>query len=498
MPSFVSLGELANRGEDELAVTDDWRTLSWGELDQRVSALGRGLLSLGLLEFDHVGIMVSNRIEFLESYLATIRSSFTQTPIKTNWSVEQIIHLLQDANSKAIITDTDAGRQAGKDSGVEVIDIEEDFDGWLASQDLEPLPVGGKGYRIPYTSGTTGKPKGVQRILDVELNFEDWAKQNALGAAALGLPRDGKHLMISQMFHGAPTTFAIGAFFQGAPMRIVSKWQPERFCDLLTDGATATIMVPTMFRQLLALPEAERAKINTSGLELVLHGGEQCPVTLKQKMIDWWGPIFSEYYGFTEGGMTFATSAEWLERPGTVGRPIGNMKITVVDDDKKELGKNEIGSLYFLRPEGKYFEYVNDAEKTSNAYLENGAFGVGDIGYLDEADYLFISGRTADLIVSAGVNIYPAEIEAVLFEAEGVLDAAVVAGPDSIRGEQPVAFLVINDGTKNEAETIQAVQELCRQRLANNMCPREFIIKYEIPRDPTGKTLRAQLRSELW
>lgn len=497
MPSFISLGELAGRNEDEPAVKDDSQTLSWGELNRRVCALGQGITTLGVPEFGHIGIVVSNRVEFLESYLATIRASFTQTPIKTNWSVEQICYLLKDADSKAIITDTDAGRQAGKELKIPVIDIDDDYAGWLASQNSDPLPVGGKGYRIPYTSGTTGKPKGVQRVFDVEVNFEDWAKQNAVGAEALGLPRDGWHLMVSQMFHGAPTTFGIGAFFRGAPMRIISKWNPEKFSDWLDEGINATIMVPTMFRQLLALGETERAKINPDNLKLVLHGGEGCPVALKQEMIDWWGPIFSEYYGFTEGGMTFATSKDWLARPGTVGLPIGNMEITIIDDNNQELGANQVGSLYFRRPEGKYFKYINDDEKTSGAYLQNGSFGVGDIGYVDEDGYLFISGRTAELIVSAGVNIYPAEIEAVLFEAKGVLDAAVVAGPDSVRGEQPVAFLVLQDGHESNA-VIKSCKELCLEKLAKNMCPREIVIRDEIPRDPTGKTLRMELKNELW
>ena len=460
--------------------------------------MGRGIQALGLEELSHVGIIISNRIEFLESYLATIRANFTQTPIKTNWSVEQITYLLQDANSKAVITDNEAGRKAAKNLGLEIIDIDDDYNDWLKSQNPDPLPAGGKGYRIPYTSGTTGRPKGVQRVQDIELDFEDWIRQIAIGSEALGLPRDGWHLMVSQMFHGAPTTFAIGALFRGSPMRIIPKWNPENFSKLLKEGISATIMVPTMFRQLLALSDEEKKKVDLSDLELIIHGGESCSVQLKQEMLDWFGPIFSEYYGFTEGGMTFASSEQWLEKPGTVGLPIGNMKITIVDDDLNELGANQIGNLYFQRPEGKYFKYLNDEEKTSQTYLENGSFGVGDIGYKDEDGYLFISGRTAELIVSSGVNIYPAEIEAVLFEVDGIKDTAVVPGPDPIRGEQPVAFLVLADGGYDLEKVIKSAQKICKEKLAGNMCPQEFIVRDEIPRDPTGKTLRVALKNELW
>ncbi len=499
---FISLAELAGQDPNSPAVRDDFKELSWAELDRRVSALGRGLMELGLLEFDHIAIVVSNRSEFLESYLATIRAGFTQTPIKTNWTKDQISYLLKDAGSKAIITDIAEAKLAAEAASLPVIDVDDGFENWLNQQSDEPLPVGGRGYRIPYTSGTTGKPKGVSRVFDVEVTFEQWAKQNAIGASALNLPTDGWHLMVSQMFHGAPSTFGIGALFGGAPMRIVAKWSADKFAGWLKEGVTATIMVPTMFRQLLALPESERAAIDPSNLATVLHGGEGCPVKVKQEMIDWWGPIFSEYYGFTEGGMTFASPDDWAKKPGTVGLPIGNMKVDVVDDELKSLGPNEVGSLYFHHPTGKYFKYMNDDKKTDRAYLSNGSFGVGDIGYLDEDGYLFISGRTAELIVSAGVNIYPAEIEAVLFEIDGVLDAAVVAGPDEIRGEQPVAFIVAGKKSSGEestqAEIADAINKACQEKLASNMVPRRINFIDEIPRDPTGKTLRVQLKNELF
>ena len=491
------LSQLVNREEDDFAVKDDAQSLSWGELDIRSHALIRGLQSLGLKELDHISLIISNRVEFLEAYLATIRGGFTQTPIKTSWVPAEVSYIIQDANSKAVITDTDAAREAAAHNNIPVVDLDLDFAGWLASQDQTPIPAGLKGYRVPYTSGTTGKPKGVERITDVESTFEEWATSNAVGAAALELPRDGWHLMVSQMFHGAPMTFGVGAFFQGAPMRIMSHWQPERFGQLLQEGVTATIMVPTMFRQLLNLPEAEKAEIDFSQLKLVLHGGESCPVAVKRQMIDWWGPVFREYYGFTEGGMTMASSEEWLDKPGTVGLPIGGMTLSVIGDDGTELAPGQEGSLYFKRPEGAFFKYANAKEKTEAAHLPDGSFTVGDIGWVDEDGYLYISGRSAELIVAAGVNIYPAEIEEVLLEVKGVTDAAVVAGPDPDRGEQPVAFLTLSKDA-DEPEVLSACQTACKEQLAGYKLPRKIIVRDEIPRDPTGKTLRIALRSELW
>lgn len=496
-PEPTLLHELVGREADEIAVIDDFRRQSWAELDRRTHALVRGLEALGVEPRCHVAIVVSNRIEFLESYIATLRGGFTQTPVKCNWTPAEMGYLFQDAQSQAVITDIDAAREAAQTAGIPVIDLEDDFTGWLDDQDPTPVEAGRKGYRIPYTSGTTGAPKGVERVVDADSTFEEWSRSNALGAAGIGLPQDGLHLMVSQMFHGAPMTFGFGALCGGAPMRIVSRWNPELFGGWLAEGVTATIMVPTMFRQLLALPPQQRDAIDASGLKTVLHGGEACPVELKRQMIEWWGPIFTEYYGFTEGGMTLATSQQWLKRPGTVGLPIGELKVHIVDEAGKDLGPNQEGEIFFTRPEGRYFRYLKEEAKTERAYRDDGSFTVGDIGYIDEDGYLFVSGRTAELIVAAGVNIYPAEIEAVLFEVPGVADVCVAGGPDPDRGEQPVAFVVIQDGWDDE-EVLANVELTCQKDIAGYKRPRKILLRSEIPRDPTGKTLRVSLRNELW
>ena len=202
MPTL--LHELVGREADEIAVVDDARGQTWAELDRRTHALIRGLEALGVGHRQHVAIAVTNRIEFLESYIATLRGGFTQTPVKTNWKPAEMSYLFADANSKAVITDVDTAREAAADANLPIIDLDTDFNSWLEAQDPTPVEAGRKGYRIPYTSGTTGAPKGVERTLDVGSTFEEWAHSNALGAKGIGLPRDGLHLMVSQMFHGAP------------------------------------------------------------------------------------------------------------------------------------------------------------------------------------------------------------------------------------------------------------------------------------------------------
>ncbi len=489
------LAELTGRDPHDLALEDDTHQLSWAELDRRTHAIGRGLLDAGASPGDHVGLVCSNRTEFVEIMLACFRAGLKMTPIKTNWTASEIGYVLDDAGSALVATDTLAAADAAGERPV--IWIGDGFDAWVNGQDPTPFPAGGTGFRIPYTSGTTGRPKGVERTLDSESTFEQWWSLSSLGAQGLGLPRDGKHLMVAQLFHGAPLAFALGALANGTPMRIMDRWDADRAVDVINDGVTATIMVPTMFRQLLGLPAERRAELDYSGLATVLHGGEPCPVPLKRGMIEWWGPIFTEYYGFTEGGMTMCSSPEWLARPGTVGTPIGGLSIQIVDDNGELLEPGEAGTVYFRRPEGRYFRYINADDKTDDAYNDDGYFSVGDIGYLDEDGYLYLSGRSSEVIVAAGVNIYPAEIEDVIFAVEGVADACAVGGPDPDRGERVVVFLAVTDGFDAD-EVTAAIDVACAEHLAGYKRPRRYIIRPTVDRDPTGKVLRTKLRDQLW
>jgi long-chain acyl-CoA synthetase len=261
-------------------------------------------------------------------------------------------------------------------------------------------------------------------------------------------------------------------------------------------------MVPTMFLQLLALPAARRSTFSAPALRAVLHGGEPCPQHVKQQMMDWLGPILIEYYGMTEGGLTIARAEDWLARPGTVGKPSFGMQVLILGPSGERLGPREQGTIHFLPPGGKMFEYRQAPDKTAAAYTPDGAFTVGDIGYVDEDGYLFISGRTADVIVSGGVNVYPAEIEEALAALPGVRDACVVGGPDDVRGETPVAFVVLDrDAPRDpaaERAALDAIDAACEARLAGYQRPRRLIVREELPRDPTGKILRHVLRTELW
>jgi long-chain acyl-CoA synthetase len=304
------------------------------------------------------------------------------------------------------------------------------------------------------------------------------------------------HLMASQLFHVAPLTFGLAALALGAPMRIMPRWDAADFLGHAADGVASTTLVPTMFRHLLALADDDRRQVVGTTLRTVLHGGEPCPPDLKRRMVEWWGPVFVEYFGYSEGGMTLATTEDWRARPGTVGRALAHQEIRILDDAGQRVAPGTEGAVYFRFLDGTRFSYFGDDAKTEAAYGPDGAFTAGDVGWLDEEGYLYISGRRAEVIVSAGVNVYPAEVEAVIDGIDGVADVAVVGGPDPERGEQVVAYVVPAAGRGDDI--VAAVDAATQEHLAGYKRPRQIVVCDEVPRDPTGKLLRTRLRERLW
>ncbi|HYC21352.1 MAG TPA: AMP-binding protein [Candidatus Bathyarchaeia archaeon] len=500
--------ELAGASPASIALEDAVRAVTWAELDERTTALGHGLEELGLAPGDHVALMTSNRTEFIEALLGAMRAGMVVTPVKTSWTPVEVEYLLKDAGTRAVVTDVDAGRAAASAAGIATIDLERgvggrSFASWLGAQPSSPLPRDRRGWRMSYTSGTTGRPKGVRRFVDGQRPWcESFAASRSL-AETLHLPTDGPHLNVSTLFHGAPLAFALALLAAGCRLRILRRWDAEDALAELARGIRSTCMVPTMFRQLLALPEAQRAAWRAPELRAILHGGEPCPQHVKRSMIAWVGPILSEYYGMTEGGMTVATSAEWLARPGTVGKAALGMEVEILGPRGERLAPGEQGTIYFRRPGERMFEYRNSPEKTEAAHSSDGAFTVGDIGYVDADGYVFISGRTADVIVSSGVNVYPAEIEDLLANLPAVRDVCIVGGPDAVRGETPVAFVVLERGgasgdPEGDSRLLATIEAACEELLAGYQRPRQLLVRDSLPRDPTGKLLRHLLRSELW
>jgi len=486
------LASLSGRSPGDIAIEDGVRRLTWAELDARSLAVAHGLEAAGAPPGSHVAISVGNRAEFVEAVLGAWRAGCAYTPLKTGWTADEVAVVLEDASTRAVITDRDGARVAATARGVAFVDVDSGYEQWLAEQDDHPLDDR-CGYKLPFTSGTTGRPKGVVMSGSGSTPFSTGWQGIARYAEQLGLPGDGVHLFVSRLFNGAPQTFGFGALARGAILRILPRWEPREALAALADvDVTSTIMVPTMFRQLLALQGVDRSSSPAPGLRTLLHGGEPCPLPVKQAIADWFGDVLVEYYGFTEGGMTVARPGEWQSRPGTVGRPLPGLHVEVLGEDGTALPPGAEGTVYFRVEGGRRFRYAADDAKTESAHVGD-AFTVGDIGWLDDDGFLYLSGRAADVVISAGVNIYPAEIEAALSDVAGVLDICAVGTPDDERGEVLVLHVVLTPDALLP-DVLDALEATAEERLAPYKRPREIVVDDEIPRDATGKLLRRVLR----
>ena len=345
-----------------------------------------------------------------------------------------------------------------------------------------------------YTSGTTGRPKGVHR---------DVAPTSALAAVNFcGYDEDYEttvdaHLLTGPLYHAAPLAFSVAVpFLYGVPIVIMDHWDPVEALRLIErHGITHTHMVPTMFHRLLALPEETRGHFDTSSLRFVIHGAAPCPVPIKQRLIEWLGPVVVEYYAATEGLGTLVDSATWLAHPGTVGRPMAPGLVKVADDAGTDLPPGEVGLVFLQAPAATKFDYYGDADKTAGAFRGD-YFTLGDMGYMDEEGFLFLTDRTANLIISGGVNIYPAEVDAVLLEHAAVGDVATIGVPDEEWGEVVKAVVQPAEGVPGSDELAAELMAFCRDRLAHFKCPRSVDFVLELPREDTGKIFKRKLREQ--
>jgi long-chain acyl-CoA synthetase len=344
-----------------------------------------------------------------------------------------------------------------------------------------------------YTSGTTGRPKGVHRNMSTPP-----AATAMLGSQLMPVSNyragESVHLCTGPLYHSAPLSFSlvIPQMF-GCSVVMMDGWDAEETLRLIERHRVShTHMVPTMFHRLLSLPDEVRNKYDISSLKFVLHGAAPCPVPVKQRLIEWLGPIVHEYYGATEGIGTHVDSETWLKKPGTVGKPTpGHVKI--FDDNGAELGPDQVGTVYIQSPAQTRFDYYKDGQKTKQAYRGD-YFTVGDVGYLDAEGFLYLTDRSANLIISGGVNIYPAEVEAVLLTHPAVADAGVIGVANSEWGEEVKAVVEIQRGHTASPELAQELIAHCRAHLAHFKCPRSVDFVSELPRQENGKLYKHALR----
>ena len=496
-----SFWQAAQREPDHLAlVKPDGRELSAGELLAGCNRVVHGLRARGLQAGDTVAALLPNSAAMVEVYLACVQAGWYLVPINYHLTGDEVGYILENSESRAFVAH-ERFADAALDQTISRFAVGEipGFESYASLKEGQPetLPEDrSPGAVMNYTAGTTGQPKGVKRAVP-PIDPDTVAEMFASFQAMFGImPADGNvHLVVSPLYHTAVLTFGSAAMHLGHTVVLMDKWTAEGTLERIEKyGVTTSHMVPTQFVRMLALPEDVREKYDVSSTRVMIHSAAPCPVDVKQRMLDWWGPVVYEYYAATEGGGTLATPEDWLKRPGTVGKPWPMSEIRILDDDGQPVPAGEPGTVW-IRMGDYTFEYHKDKEKTDRSWRE-GFFTVGDVGYLDADGFLFLNDRKADMIISGGVNIYPAEIESQLILHPKVADVAVFGIPNDDWGEEVKAVVQPVEGT--DVSLAEELTAFARERLAGYKVPRSFDFVDELPRDPNGKLYKRKLRDPYW
>ncbi|MFG2143346.1 acyl-CoA synthetase [Streptomyces sp. NPDC048696] len=478
-----------------------------GRLHAAVNQLVHGLRAAGLERGDAFAVVLPNGVEFFTAYLAASQAGFYLVPVNHHLVGPEIAWIVADSGAKVLIAHerfADAATVAADEAKLpgshryavgEVAGFQP-YDRLLAGQPASVPDGRTLGWVMNYTSGTTGRPRGIRRPLSGKLPEESYLG-GFLGIFGIK-PFDGNvHLVCSPLYHTAVLQFAGASLHIGHPLVLMDKWTPEEMLRLIdTYGCTHTHMVPTQFHRLLALPAEVRARYDVGSLRHAIHGAAPCPDHVKRAMIEWWGSCVEEYYAASEGGGAFATAEDWLKKPGTVGKAWPISELAVFDDDGERLPAGQLGTVYMKMSTGG-FSYHKDETKTRKNRIGD-FFTVGDLGYLDEDGYLFLRDRKIDMIISGGVNVYPAEIEAALLTHPAVADAAVFGIPHPDWGEEVKAVVEPAPGHEPGPALAAAILAHCAQRLAGFKRPRSLDFIAAMPRDPNGKLYKRRLREPYW
>ncbi len=509
--SELGFWRIAATHPERVAIVDaDGTTLTYGELLDRSRAIAHGLAALELTRGDAVAAVLPNHRSFLECWLAATESGLYFVPVNSHLAPAEAAYVVANCEAKVVIGHADLAElcraaaleaRIARDRCFSVGTI----DGYKPFEELETWPPAGPpprrspGMVMMYTSGTTGQPKGVRRPLP-EGDPDDVAGVAAAATAqGFGITvGEGVHLVCGPMYHAGPFVGVSTALHLGHTVVIMRSWSPEGFLDLVArHHVTNTQMVPTMFTRLLALPAETREQADVSSVESIFHTGAPCPVAVKAAMMDWFGPVVYETYGGTEGAATIATPRRWLQKPGTVGRPIVGAVVKILDDDGNECGPNVPGSIYVGSQRHETAEYFKDAEKSASIRRGN-LVTLGDVGYFDDDGFLFLCDRKIDMVISGGVNIYPAEVEACLLGHDAVADVAVIGVPDDEWGESVKAIVEPAPGVVPGPDLADVLVAHCREHIARFKCPRSIDFVEVLPRLPNGKIEKRRLREPFW
>jgi len=480
--------------------------LTFGELAGRAHQLVHALREREVRAGDVVAFALPNDADVLVWMLAAEESGLRYISLNPALAGAELRTIMDHAGAAVVVVHEQYGDRTAELAGASSVRLRvavagdiagfTRFDDLVAGQPTTAPDDRVLGGPLAYSSGTTGRPKAIVRPLP-ELGPSEAADASKLFARAFHFaPCTGTHLVSAGMHHGGCQSFFMGALHAGQALAIMGRFDPETALAMIDrHRVTTAYMVPTQFVRLLRLPEEVRARYDVSSLEVVVHSAAPCPVEIKRQMMEWWGPVIWETYGGMEDAATIAKPHRWLAKPGTVGRAIKGMTVRILDDAGQELPANELGAVY-LQPDEPTFEYKDDPELTASV-TRGRAFTLGDVGYLDEDGYLFIADRAKDMIISGGVNIYPAEVEGVLSSHPLVRDAAVIGVPDDEWGEQVKAVVELVDGVDPSDEVAEELIAHCRGHLAGYKCPRTVDFD-QLPRTDGGKLYKRVLRDRYW
>jgi long-chain acyl-CoA synthetase len=505
-------------------VEPDGTELGAGDLLTRVNQLTSGLRAAGLSPGDGIAALLPNSAAAFEVLLSALQAGWYLTPINWHFTPPEVAYLVADSGAKAffvherfaelgaaaadLVMSGAAGVESGSADGADAAKLFRfsfgDVPGFTSVTDLRRGQPAERpadrtaGATMHYTSGTTGRPKGVRRALS-GLDPDDAADLGAALPMFFGVTagQPNAHLLTSPVYHTAVTVFGGSALQMGHTIVCMDGWDSERALQLVDRyKVTNSHMVPTQFKRMLSLPEETRQRYDVSSMRWLIHAAAPCPPGIKREMLDWWGPCVYEYYAATEGGGTIASPQDWLAHPGTVGTPWPVSEVIVVDDAGEQVPAGVAGTVY-MKMSISDFEYKGDPAKTAASRL-NDFFTVGDIGYLDDDGFLFLCDRKSDMIISGGANIYPAEIEAELIMHPAVADVAVFGIPDADWGEQVKAVIEpMPDATPGDELAADILASL-EGRLARMKWPKSIDFTEALPRDPSGKLLKRRLRDPYW
>jgi long-chain acyl-CoA synthetase len=481
--------------------------VTYRQLDEGSNRCAQLFRARGLRPGDGIAFCLENHPRFFEITWAAQRSGLYYTPISSRLTAAEVEYIVNDCGAKVFLTSAYKGDVAAQlanrlpqvhtrlmlDATAPGYDSYEQA---VAQQPAKPVPDELEGHDMLYSSGTTGRPKGVK----VELTGEPAGTPSpllALVTLLYSVSPETVYLSPAPLYHAAPIRFCMGIHRLGGTTIIMDKFDPVEALQLIERyRVTHSQWVPTMFIRLLKLPEAERRRHDVSSLRVAIHAAAPCPIPVKEQMITWWGPVLHEYYAGTEGnGFVAITSEEWLQHKGSVGRSLLG-EIHILDDAGNELAPGDIGTIYFAN--GPVFEYHNDPDKTALSRTSQGWSTMGDVGYVDQDGYLYLTDRKADMIISGGVNIYPQEAENVLAAHSKVEDVAVFGVPNSDLGEEVKAVVQPSNMDEAGPELERELIDFCQQQLAKYKCPRSIDFEAELPRHPTGKLYKRLLKDRYW